>query len=182
MSGCRAVEPGRRSSSGIALAAALVVLGLLGILLAAGQRAAALHWRGAALASASLQSREDALAALAAAKQWLLAGGHALPAGDCVRPGNRARVAPQPCRAAPTGAPEAWPGAWSEGIDGCRAACGFHVQALDAAATGPDRERAFRIHAHGAGPPRTVLRLDVVVADPPGRAPRLRHVAWRAWR
>lgn len=173
-----------RRAVGLALAGALVVLGLLGLLLAGSQRAAALHWRGAALQHARQQARADAHAAMAAARQWLLAGAYALPASDCMRPRAARATGPRVCSSpAPAGAPP-WPGAWDGGIDGCRHACGFHVQALDPPrSAGDGHGRSFRIQAYAAGPAPARLQLDVVVhagADA-GATPRLRRLAWWAW-
>lgn len=174
--------PPRGRPTGLALAGALVVVGLLGLLLAASQRAAALHWRGATLEHARVQARADAHAAMAAARQWLLAGGYALPARDCT--GLPARTAqPGACSSAALADAPPWPGAWDRGIDGCRHACGFHVQALDPPqAAGERRGRGFRIQAYAAGPAPARLRLDVAVhagADAASE-PRLRRLAWWA--
>lgn len=174
----------RAARSGLALPAALVVLSLLGLLLAGAQRAAALQWRMAAWLTAGLQTREDARAAAAAALRWLRAGGRELTPVDCTRAATprRPRVCSDP---APAARPP-WAQAWHGGIDGCRGACGFHVQALPALdgadARGERSWLGFRVHAYAAEATPVVLQLDVQLLTAAATAPRLRLLAWRTLR
>ena len=169
----------RQAGRGLALPAALVVLGMLGLLLAGSQRAALLQWRNAALEAARVQALEDANAAATAATRWLLASGHASAARDCTDT-QQSAATPMVCR----GEPAPWPRAWRRGIDGCRHACGFQIQALPALdgadADGRRSWRGFRIHAHGAGAVHATLRVDVQVLRDASGVPRLRQLAWQA--
>jgi type II secretory pathway pseudopilin PulG len=179
MSAAGPAAAARQAGRGFALPAALVVLGMLGLLLAGSQRAALLQWRSAGLEAARAQAREDAHAAAAAASRWLLARGHAEAAGDCTNTAPRAG-APMVC----SGEPAPWPRAWRRGIDGCRHACGFQIQALPALdgadADGRRSWKGFRIHAHGAGAVHATLRVDVQVLRNASGVPRLRQLAWQA--
>ncbi len=169
---------------GLALPAALVLLGMLGLLLAAAQRAAALQWRGAAMRQAQVQSREDALAALSAAQHWLLAQGARQAVQDCEAAPRSA--APRLCRQAPgdTARPP-WEQGVRGGIDGCVHECGFHVQALgdprDADAP-PPRGQALRLSVYSRGPATTVLQVDLCLQRRDDAPPRLLRRASRVLR
>ena len=169
---------------GLALPAALVLLGMLGLLLAAAQRAAALQWRSAAMRQSQVQAREDALAALYAAQQWLLAQGALQAAQDCdaaPRPAS-----PRLCRQALSDAVRPpWDQGVRGGIDGCVHDCGFHVQALDDprdADAPPPSGQALRISAYSRGEVTAVLQLDLWLQRRDDAPPRLLHRASRILR
>ncbi len=173
----------RRPPRGLALPAALLLLLLLALLLAAGQRSAALQWRAAALRATRLQARADARAAADAAQRWLLA----LALRPATQRGEaRQDALPRAWSDAPDPARLPWPRAWSRGIDGCRGACGFRLQALastDGGSRGAARPaRALRIHAYADGPAPAVLQRDVLLLQEASGRPRLLRLGERSLR
>ena len=172
-----------RQRRGLALPAALVLLGMLGLLLAAAQRAAALQWRGAAVRQAQVQAREDALAALSAAQHWLLTQAAPQAVQDCEAAPRSA--APRLCRQAPGDATRPpWEQGVRDGIDGCMHECGFHVQALGDPrdADAPPQGQALRLSAYSRGPATTVLQVDLWLQMGDDAAPRLLRRASRVLR
>ena len=184
---CRRAHRGisMHEGRGLALPAALLLLGMLGLLLAAAQRAALLEWRSAAMRESQVQAREDALAALSAARHWLLARGALQAVQDCEAAPRPA--APRLCRQALRDAARPpWDQGVHGGIDGCVHECGFHIQVLDdprdAAAAPASQGQALRLSAYARGPATTVLQLDLWLQRRDDAPPRLLRRASRVLR
>ncbi len=173
----RAPPPPRQR--GLALPSSLLLLGWLALLLAASQRSVALQWRLSAWQVERLQAGEDALSAMAAARQWLRAGGYRLPPRDCAA-ARPATSAPVICRQPPTGLLQPpWPQGIGQGIDGCAGSCGFHVQELPAAEEAPRGWRSYRLSAYGGTRNPVVWQLDLLLQLRDPAPPRCWLHSWR---
>lgn len=175
----------RARRRGLALPAALVLLTLLALALAAAQRAAAMQWRSAQWRGAQLQAREDAWAALGAARDGLAAQGWPLAPQDCHTQARLAQA--RPC-AGPPGAPGdvSWT-RLQRGSSPCTQACAWHVQVLDAPAADPSAATVptLRITAYAGRTPEqaeAMVQLDLDLLRRGDSVPRPRVRTWRVLR